>query len=280
MKKIIFLLVFVFAGHYTFSQSVTYGNNPAAGKFIQLEDAKLYYEVYGSGEPLLLLHGDTFGYISEFEQYIPLLEKYYKVIVPALRGHGKSEIGSKAYSYQLFAEDALAILNNEKVDSVLVVGFSAGATTAYYLAAHYPARVKKAVAMGGAIGTMSLREGILEKLKTNTGNDYEKMLPALVNSRKQLMPKPESYHELIEKLKTSWLQPIYVEREKLKAIQCPVLTIGGDRDDYMRLEAFVDIYQLIPKSSLAILPNRNHVGLILDPQMFSTVVIPFLTKKK
>ncbi len=274
-----FLAILFFMAQSAFCQTVPYGNNPKAGKFIQVKDAHLYYEVYGSGEPLLLLHGDTFGYISEFEQYIPLLEKHFKVIIPALRGHGKSELGSKPYSYQLFAEDALAILNKEKVDSAIVVGFSAGATTAYYLTAHYPGRVKKTVAMGGAIGSMSLRDGILQKLQTNTGDDYEKMLPALVKERKKLMPKPDSYNELIEKLKASWLQTNYIEREKLQAIQSPVLTIGGDRDDYMRAEAFVEIQQLIPKSSLAIIPNRNHVGLILDPQMFSNVVIPFLLKK-
>ena len=100
-----------------------HGNNPKTGKYINVGDAKLYYEVYGSGRPLLMLHGDTFGYISEFDQYIPLLAKHYKVIAAGMRGHGKSEIGTKKYSYKLFAEDALAILKQEKVDSATVVGF-------------------------------------------------------------------------------------------------------------------------------------------------------------
>jgi pimeloyl-ACP methyl ester carboxylesterase len=131
-----------------------------------------------------------------------------------MRGHGKSEIGTKRYSYQLFAEDALAILKQEKADSVMVVGFSA-------------------VAMGGAIDTSGYRAGAFSELKTYAGADYENMLPDLVKARKKLMPKPNSYNELVEKLKAFWLQPVYVEKEKLAAIKCPVLTVAGDRDVYI-----------------------------------------------
>jgi pimeloyl-ACP methyl ester carboxylesterase len=279
MARLLLLLLFVIFGRPSIGQRIPYGDNPKAGKYISVSDAKLYYEVYGSGQPLLLLHGDTFGYISEFDQYIPLLEKYFKVIVPAMRGHGKSEIGTKRYSYGLFAEDALAILKQEKVDSATVLGFSAGATTGYFLAAYYPEKVKKLVAMGGAIDTASYRAGAIDELKRNTGDDYEKMLPELVRARKLLMPKQNSYIELIEKLKDSWLQSVYVEKEKLKNIKCSVLTVGGDKDDYMPVESFLRIYDLIPNSQLAIIPNCSHVGLILYPEMLSMIVIPFLLKK-
>lgn len=279
MKKAFLLFALLIVGQISFGQTIPYGNNPKAGKYINVGDAKLYYEVYGSGRPLLLLHGDTLGYISEFDQYIPLLAKHFRVIAIAMRGHGKSEIGTKEYSYKLFAEDALAILKKENVDSVTVVGFSAGAITTYYLAAYYPEKVKKAVAMGGAIDTSGYRPGVIEELKKYTGDDFKKMLPDLVKSRKKLMPKPNSYNELIEKLKTSWLQPVYVEKEKVAAIKCSVLTVAGDRDDYMQTEEFVRIYKLIPNSQLAIIPNCSHVGLILDAKMFSAVVMPFLIGK-
>jgi pimeloyl-ACP methyl ester carboxylesterase len=278
MKDLTLLFMLLFAGHTGFCQKIPYGNNPKAGRYIDVADARLYYEIYGAGKPLLLLHGDTFGYISEFDQYIPLLARHFKVIVPGMRGHGKSEIGIKQYSYKLFAEDALAIVKQERLDSVIVVGFSAGATTAYYLAAYYPEHVKKIVAMGGAIDTSSYRAGVIDELKRYTASDYESMLPELVKARKRLMPKPNSYEELVEKLKDSWIQPVYVEKEKLSHVKCPVLTIGGDRDDYMPVEKFVQVYHLIPDSQLAIIPNCNHVGLILYPEMLSTFVLPFLLK--
>ena len=226
---------------------------------------------------MLLLHGDTFGYISEFEQYIPLLAKHFKVIAPGMRGHGKSELGTKKYSYKLFAEDALAVLRQEKVDSVTIVGFSAGAITAYYLAAYHPEKVKKVVAMAGALDSSAYRKEVWQEFKTRyTGDDFEKMLPELVKERKALMPKPNSYNELIERLRDSWNEPVYVEKEKAAAIKCPVLTVAGDRDEYFKPESFVAIHKLIPNAQLAIIPNCNHVCLILYPEMFSTLVVPFL----
>jgi pimeloyl-ACP methyl ester carboxylesterase len=261
------------------TQVTNYGNNPQAGKYLQVGDASIYYEVYGEGSPLLLLHGDTFGYIAEFEQYIPLLAKQFRVIVPAMRGHGKSAIGSKKYTYQLFAEDVLAIAEKEKIDRFSVMGFSAGATTAYYLAAHFPDRINKLVALAGAIDTASYRSGVLEGLKKRTGDDYEQMAPQLVKERKQLMPQANSYNLLIEKLKAAWLQPVYVEKEKLEKINCPVLIVGGDRDEYMAVEHFSRIHQLIPGSQLAIMPNCNHIGLLFYPEMISWVVLPFLKEK-
>lgn len=279
MSKLLVLCLLLCFRQTAISQTAEYGEDPKAGKYISAGDAKLYYEVYGSGPPLLLLHGDTFGYISEFDRYIPLLAKNFKVIVPALRGHGKSEIGTKRYSYQLFAEDALAVLKQERVDSVAILGFSAGATTAYFLAANYPGKIRKVVAMGGAIDTSGYRAGVLDELRKRTGDDYERMLPDLVKARKQLMPKPNSYNELIEKLKGSWLQPVYISTEKLKHISCPVLNIGGDRDEYMPVASFERIHRLIPNSQLAILPNCRHVGLIRYPEMLSIIVIPFLRQE-
>lgn len=276
MKRILFLLAFFILGCWVMAQTIPYGNNPATGKYLDVGDTKLYYEVYGAGKPLLLLHGDTFGYISEFDQYIPLLASHFRVIAVGMRGHGKSEIGKAAFSYALFAKDAVAVLNNETKDSATVVGFSAGATTAYYLAAYYTGKIKRVVAMAGALDKTNYRIGKIEEMKKLTGDDYEKMLPELVNERKALMPKPNSYNELIEALKISWLQPIYINKGKAAAIKCPVLIVAGDKDNYQPVESFVKVYRLIPGAQLAIIPGYSHVDLIRDPKMFSAIIMPFL----
>src|SRR5690606_28337000 len=87
--------------------------NQKTEKYFDVGDAKIYYEVYGKGTPILLLHGGLYGSIAEFNTLIPELQRNYKVIAISTRGHGKSEIGKKKFSYRLFAEDALAILKNE-----------------------------------------------------------------------------------------------------------------------------------------------------------------------
>src|SRR5437868_3365635 len=93
MYKIILCLSFFLFIQYGFAQSIPYGNNPETGKYLTVGDTKIYYEVYGKGEPLLLLHGGVYGYIDEFEYLIPKLAEKFQVIAVATRGHGKSYIG-------------------------------------------------------------------------------------------------------------------------------------------------------------------------------------------
>ncbi|MEM9650200.1 MAG: alpha/beta hydrolase [Bacteroidota bacterium] len=278
MKGIAILLNLLLVSITSNAQSIPYGNNPAAGKYIETVTAKLYYETYGSGTPLLLLHGDTFGYIDEFAQYIPLLAENFKVIAVGMRGHGKSELGTNILSYKLFAEDAIAILKKEQHETALVMGFSAGAITAYYLAANFPDTVEKVVALGGMTDSSGYFPASFEQLRTLTAEDCEKLLPDLVAARKALMPRTHTYEELIEALRASWLLPTYMDREKVASIKCPVLNIGGDSDHYIDPVGLADTHNTIPKSQLAIIPNCGHVGLIMKPDMIKTLVIPFLMK--
>src|SRR6202789_288446 len=119
--------------------SVPYGANSEAGHYLQLDDAKIYYETYGSGgTPLILLHGGLYGYIEEFGDLIGELRKHRRVIGIDTRGHGKSELGTKPFSYALFASDAVAVIHHEAQGKVDVLGFSDGAVTSYALASAHP----------------------------------------------------------------------------------------------------------------------------------------------
>jgi len=278
--KYFFLLLLTTALSSAFAQNIPYGNNPAAGKYLNVGDTRLYYEVYGTGSPLLLLHGDTFGYIDEFENYIPLLSQHYKVIAVAMRGHGKSGIGTKQYSYQLFAQDALKVLANEGESRASVLGFSAGAITAYYLAAYHPKKITKVVAMGGLLDRSGYKPSALKELKTLSGANCEKMLPELVKSRKALMPEPTRYNDLINKLRNSWLQPVYIDKRAASGIKCSVLIVGGDSDEYISLDEFLKAHRTIPHARLAIIPGCGHVGLLENKPFFETFIIPFLLKEK
>src|SRR6266481_9973412 len=91
-----------------FAQNIPYGSNEAAAHRIKVDDVMLYYEVYGKGTPVLLLHGGLYGYISEFGSYIAELSPRFTVIAPAMRGHGRSELGSKPFSSSLQADEAFA----------------------------------------------------------------------------------------------------------------------------------------------------------------------------
>src|ERR1700761_4359214 len=120
-------------------QTAPYGANPEAGHFLHVNDVNLYYETYGSrGTPLVLLHGGLYGYIEEFGELIGELSKHRRVIAIATRGHGRSELGTKPFSYALFASDAVAVIHHETEGKVGEMGFSDDAVTSYALASAGP----------------------------------------------------------------------------------------------------------------------------------------------
>src|SRR5688500_16639167 len=137
-----FILLLSFSA---FSQKVPYGNNPGAGKYFNVGDAKIYYEIYGKGKPFVLLHGGVYGYIDEFEPFIKKLSESYQVICIATRGHGKSEIGKKDFTWEQRADDAFQVIRSITKDSVLLLGFSDGGYSAYKLAALHPSLVKRMI---------------------------------------------------------------------------------------------------------------------------------------
>lgn len=257
-------------------QNIPYGDNPKAGKYVQSGDARIYYEVYGEGPPLLLLHGGYYGYISEYEQYYPDLTKNFKVIAVATRGHGRSEIGHTPLTYKLFAQDAITVLKNEKIDKALVMGFSDGAITGNILAAESPQQVIKLVSMAGTLNSTNGRPEALEYLWTMTGKNEEQNLPQFLKDRKKIMPEPQRFAEWVDMLKNAWMEPVWLSEEKAATIKCPVLIVAGDRDDYTRTEAFVAMYKLLPHAQLLMLPNSGHVSLIQNPAMLRDFIIPFL----
>lgn len=130
--------------------AIPYGNNPAAGRYGRAgDDARIYYEVYGRGKPLVVLHGGVFGSTYEMGRLIDSLSKTYQIIAISTRGHGKSEIGRAPLTYDQKADDVFAVIQAVTADSVTVLGFSDGAYTGYQLASRYPAQVRKPIAGAG-----------------------------------------------------------------------------------------------------------------------------------
>jgi pimeloyl-ACP methyl ester carboxylesterase len=141
---------------------IPWGNNPKAGHYVQSGDAKIYYEVYGKGQPIVILHGGIVGSIEEMHQFIDSFSKSYQVIAVSTRGHGKSEIGNGPVTYEEKANDIIAVINAVTRDSVVIHGFSDGAYTGYKVASMYPARVKKLIAIGAGEQVPGLRKVVFD----------------------------------------------------------------------------------------------------------------------
>src|SRR5215510_7524122 len=111
-KKILLSVAIIFLCLKAFSQDIPYGNNPAAGHYVDIDGTKIYYEIYGTGKPLVMLHGGVYGYIDEFTPFIPKLAENFQVICIATRGHGKSEMGKDPFTYKQRADDAYKVIRS------------------------------------------------------------------------------------------------------------------------------------------------------------------------
>ena len=254
---------------------VVYGDNPKAGHYLNMGDARIYYEVYGQGKPVVLLHGGLFGYINEYEHVIPKLSEKFQVIAIATRGHGKSELGTKPLSYSLFAEDTYAVIQHLTKDSVTVIGFSDGADQAYYLATRHPETVKRLVAIGGNLGTYDMSEEAKKGMQGLSAEMMEKNMADFVSSRKKLMPQPELFGKFVTDLMKVWNQPHYIDEATFSTIGCPTLIVAGEKDG-TPIEQYVRMHRMLKNSQLAIVPGSDHVVLIRKPRLMNEIILSFM----
>jgi pimeloyl-ACP methyl ester carboxylesterase len=278
--KIAITLLLSAASTTLFSQQkIPYGANDSAGHYVQTSDAKIYYEQYGEGgTPLVLLHGGVYGYIDEFGELIGEMSKHRTVIAIATRGYGRSELGKQTLSQRLFAEDAATVISHaiksgEKVD---LLGFSEGAGTSYLLAAKHPELINRLIAIGGSLGVYGETRPYLEDGFALTPDALNKQAPDFFAARRKLMTHPEQWNDLILGLAHMYAQPIAVRQDEIKSIAFPALIMAGDRDDYTRLDHFLDIYHLLPKGQLALIPGCSHVVLNCKPKLVLQIVSDFL----
>ena len=236
------------------TQKVPYGNNPEAGAHFDVKGTQLYYEVYGQGSPLLLLHGGVYGYIDEFEALIPKLAESHRVICLATRGHGKSELGHEPITWAQRARDAKALIDHLQIKQVIAVGFSDGAAAALKLAALYPANVSKVIAMGIGDQAFDREEASYSEksLMEQAGQLFE--------GRKQLMPEPDRWDESLQMINKLYNQD-HLSQETFSKISQPVLLINGEGDEYYSLKAFESAHKQLANSQKEVIKGCGHVIL-------------------
>jgi pimeloyl-ACP methyl ester carboxylesterase len=230
---------------------VPYGNNPQTGRYVQTKDAKIYYEVYGKGQPVVLLHGGLFGSTVEFADFIDQLKQNYQVIAISTRGHGKSELGKEPLTLEQRANDAMTVINAVTKDSVIVLGFSDGGYSAYRLGAMYPERVKKMI----VIGAGEIRPGFREfKFTAKQAMEMDK---PFWEQQLKLMPEPNRVEDLFTQVANCY-NNVTVSQSLLSTIKCPVLVMAGDKDDGNPVERVVSAARFIPNHQISIIPNTGH----------------------
>src|SRR5258708_1334442 len=243
---------------------ISYGNNKAAGHYLDTRGFRLYYEIYGQGSPLLFIHGNG-GSINNFSNNIPFFAKSYRVIAVDSRAHGGSKDPSDSLTFEMMADDFNALLDSLHLDSCYVIGWSDGGINGLLLAIRHPDKVKK-LAITGA----------------NLWADTTGLTPFVFNLIKQgnadLKKKPQT-PDIKNQLKISDLdlyQP-NITLGQLHQIQCPTLVIGGDHD-VIPVQHTVLIAQNIPRSYCWIIPNSGHSTPIFKKNQFNTLIKEFFKK--
>ena len=244
---------------------VPYGNNKAAGKYYTIRGFEMYAEVYGQGQPLLIIHGNG-GSINNFIYQIPYFAKKYKVIVADSRAQGKSADPGDSLTYEMMADDYAALLDAMKIDSAYVIGWSDGGINGLLLAIRHPEKVKKLASTGANLvpDTTAVPQEIWDMVTP--------MYSAL-SAKNNLTPREKNGYKLLRLL----VEQPHISLDDLHKIACPVLVMGGDHD-VIKEEHTMLIYKNIPRAYLWILPNSGHSTPIVYKDDFNKTVDRFFSK--
>jgi pimeloyl-ACP methyl ester carboxylesterase len=250
--------------YFSASSQVPYGNNKAAGHYLATRGFKMYYETYGQGAPLLLLHmnGES---IKVFSNQIPYFSKYYRVIAVDTRAHGKSIDKKDSLTFEMMADDFNALLDSLHLDSCYVIGWSDGGISALLLALRHPEKVRKLVVSG-----------------PNLWPDTTGVAPFIYHYMEQIAdslrrhPLTAEGKNLLKTTELDLYQP-HMTLEQLHDIQCPTLVVGGDHDGIPSLHLW-QISQHIPRCYLWIVPNSGHSVVIYKKDQFNPIVHDFFNQ--
>jgi pimeloyl-ACP methyl ester carboxylesterase len=237
-------------------QTTTYGKDPKVGKYCEMRGFKMYYEVYGSGEPLLLIHGNG-GSINNFAKQIPVFAKNYKVIIADSRSQGKSIDTKDSLSYEMMADDYAELLSKIGVPSANVIGWSDGGINGLLLAIRHPEKVKKLMVTGANL------EPDTSAVETDI-HDWADQLYTQIKEVKNKTEEEKQAYKLFHLLAEEPHIPI----ADLKKIKCPTLVVGGDHD-ILKPSHTLTIFQNIEKAYLWIVPNSGHSTLIVYTDEFN-----------
>jgi len=270
------LLILVSCNTKTKDQ-IDYGSNPVVGKYVDVNDIKVYYEIYGEGEPLLLLHGNS-GSIENFIYQIPELSKYFKVIAVDSRAQGRSTDSDQEITYALMASDMSEFIDKLNLSKVNVVGWSDGGNIGIELAFAHPEKVLKVVTFGANYSyenwmapadsvtispddpLMARTPLIMEKYKTT----FERLSPD-----KERIP---IIKKKLEDLMTKY--PTFVI-DQLKTINVPFLIVVGDHDA-INFDQTISLFTNLPKAQLLVVPGATHFVPVEFPELINNEVIRYL----
>lgn len=275
---IVFLCVMTLVSCNTQKETaIHYGSNPAAGNYADVNGISIYYEIYGEGEPLLLLHGNG-GSISGFMYQIPELSKHFKVIAVDSRAQGRSTDSDQEITYALMASDMSELIDKLGLGKVNVVGWSDGGNTGLELAYAHPEKTMKIVALGANYTNenwMAPPDSVVMDPDDPLITRASEMMKKVLNETVTLSPDTSRLPVIRKKLDDLMMYYPNFTPGQLRTINVPFLIIAGDHDA-INLDLTVSLYNNLPKAELFIVPHASHFVPIENPDLINSEIIRFL----
>jgi pimeloyl-ACP methyl ester carboxylesterase len=235
------------------------------GNYAEVNGLNMYYEIHGSGQPLVLLHG-AYMTIDLMGEIVPALAGSRQVIAVELQGHGHTADIDRPLSYELMADDIAALIEHLAFEKADLFGYSMGGGVALQVAIRHPEVVRKLVVASASYTSEGMHPGLLEMIPTLTPEAFagSPIKEAYLRSA----PNPDDFPTLVAKMKRLDMEPFAWPAEDIGGIAAPTLLIVGD-SDAIRLEHAVELFGLLgggvmgdlaglPKSQLAVLPGTTH----------------------
>jgi len=258
------------------------------GQYVRVNDLTMYYETYGSGEPLILLHGSLDCTGAMWADQIPAFSKRFRVIVPDARGHGRTDNPRGEISIPLLAEDEMAFQRALGLEKPFVCGLSMGGMTALNLGMRHPDSIRALIVVG-ALVHRGFSQAMLDNLKA-IGIEgpgvvdtelFERSDPQRVQRLREMHPQGHDYWKaLLRQVSVMSRSPIIHDTSDYRKISAPTLIIIGDRDHIFRVDDAVEMYRLIPDAELAVIPQSGHGLFDAKSGLFEEIVLDFLARRR
>ncbi len=238
----------------------------------------LYYEEHGDGVPLVLIHGFSSAG-SSWADHVPALASTYRVIVPDLRGHGRSTGAPETIHHDRFAADLVALLDYLDVDRAHFVGHSSGGMCLLFVGTRYPTRARTLTLSSATYTFDEVARRQMYQVADNQQSRPEAMAAA---RRLHGATHGDDYARVLASVFRGFADnhatELPFQPEDLRAITIPTLVLHGDRDVFFPVSIPVTMYQSLPNAELCILPSVGHWGPREAPDLFRAVLLAFLAR--
>jgi len=247
-------------GEFTNRQTGGINENPTAtvgavkSGYVLVNGLNMYYEIQGTGRPLVLIHGGVSTIDTNFGKVRPPLAKNWKTVAVELQGHGHTADIDRPLTFEQMAEDIAALLRQLQIENADFVGYSIGGGVALRIAMRYPDLVRKLIVIGTTYNNDGLVPGLVGAFKTMKPED----IPVeFREAYARTAPDPKQWPTLVAKVMRLLLEFKGWRPEDIQSIKAPVLVMIGDAD-VVRPEHAVQMFRLLPYAQLAVLPGTDH----------------------